>query len=450
MNTKIALLSPKGPLYRYGGGIWKKSLRYAPLTLTTLAALVPADLEARVEIYDEGIQFIPLDLEADLIGMTVITGSARRAYELADHYRARGQKVVLGGPHVTLVPEDAAPHADAIVTGYAEESWPRLLRDLAAGRLEKVYRQKSDLDLAGMPFARRELLPKSAYITRNVFEATRGCIHDCEFCVVPSAWGRTPLQKPVEEVVADIKQWGAKDAIFIDLNLFSNRRYAQQLFEALIPLNITWFGLSTVLIARNEEMVALAARSGCRGLLLGFESLIEKNVDSAGKTFTSPSEYPEVVRRLHKYGIAVQGCFVFGMDDDTPDIFLKTARFAVENRIDLPRFAIRTPFPGTPLYRRLDAEGRIFTKNWDLYDAQHVVFQPARMSVDQLYEGHVSAWRHAYSIPSIARRLRDVRHRPLIMLAANLGYRFYAGHLDRFRVHSPDLMAPVGLEKTAA
>ena len=202
---KIALISPKGPLYRHRGGIWKKSLRYQPLTLTTLAALVPEDVPAKLTLIDEGIADVPLDLEADIIGLTVITGTARRAYELADHFRARGIVVVLGGPHVTLIPEDAAPHADAIVVGYAEDSWPQLLRDFAAGKMAREYRQAPGLEIGGRPFPRRELLPSRHFLTSNVFEATRGCVHSCDFCVVPTAWGRKPFQKPVAEVVADIR-----------------------------------------------------------------------------------------------------------------------------------------------------------------------------------------------------------------------------------------------------
>ncbi len=187
---RIALISPKGPLYRHRSGIWKKSLRYQPLTLTTLAALIPKDLPHEVVLYDEGIVDVPADLEADLVGITVITGTARRAYELADGYRRRGIVVVMGGPHVTLVPDDAQPHADATVVGYAEDSWPQLLRDVAAGALQPRYTQAPGLDLAGRPFARRDLLPSRHFLTNNVFEATRGCVHACDFCVVPTAWGR--------------------------------------------------------------------------------------------------------------------------------------------------------------------------------------------------------------------------------------------------------------------
>lgn len=429
---KVALISPKGPLYRHRGGIFKRSLRYAPLTLTTLASLIPDDLNAEVTLIDEGIEDVDPTLTADLVGLTVITGTAPRAYALARHFRARGIPVVLGGPHVTLVPEDAEPHADSVVVGYAEDSWPELLRDFAAGRLARRYTQRRDLSLADRPFPRRDLLPARRFLTTNVFEATRACIHNCEFCVVPSAWGRTPYQKPVADVVADIRQHGARKLIFVDLNLIADRDYAADLFRALIPLDVEWYGLSTVLIADDLPLLDLAARSGCRGLLIGFESLVSENLRGSSKVFNRPRQYARVVDQLHAHGIAVYGCFVFGFDHDTTDVFVDTARFAVEAGIDLPRFAISTPFPGTPLHERLAREGRILTKNWELYDGQHVVFQPARMSVADLQEGTERAWRQAYSVPSIVRRLRVSPARLGVSIAANAAYRHYARHLHRF------------------
>lgn len=431
-RTSIALVSPKGPLYRHRGGIWKKSLRYQPLTLTTLAALVPSDLAAGIQLFDEGITDVPLDLEADLIGLTVITGTARRAYELADHFRRRGITVVLGGPHVTLIPEDAASHADAVVVGYAEDSWPQLLRDFRNGRLQPRYDQAPDLDLADRPFARRDLLPSHRYLTSNVFEATRGCIHNCDFCVVPTAWGRKPYQKPVAQVMADIRQDGARKLIFVDLNLIADRDYALRLFRALVPLRVQWYGLATVLLADDLELLELAGRSGCKGLLMGLESISPQNLRQSHKGFNSPEKFVRVVERLHEHGIALQGCFVFGLDYDESDVFLKTAEFAVQARIDLPRFAIVTPFPNTALYKRLEAEGRILSRNWELYDGQHVVFQPARLGVAELQQGTEAAWKHAYSFRSIARR---IAHSPAawpVKLGTNLGYRFYAHNLGRF------------------
>lgn len=446
---RIVLISPKGPLYRHRGGIFKKSLRYMPLTLTTLAALVPEEWEADLRLYDEGIEEVdPARIEAELVGLTVITGTAMRAYELAARFRERGIPVVLGGPHVTLIPEDAQPHADAIVVGYAEESWPELLRDFAAGRMKRRYDQRPGLSLAGMPFPRRDLLPRSRYITDDVFEATRGCIHKCDFCVVPSAWGQKPFQKPVEEVVADIRQKGARKLIFVDLNLIADRDYAARLFEALIPLKVQWYGLATVLMADDPRLMALAQKSGCKGILMGLESISRENLRDSKKAFNSPERYKELVATLHQHGIALQGCFVFGMDHDTPEIFLETARFAVEARIDLPRFAVVTPFPGTALFQRLDREGRILTRNWELYDGQHVVFQPAQMTVEQLQRGIETAWRHAYSVPSMLKRLASSPSPLPVRIGTNLGYRFYAHNLHRF--YNCDWILGLGRERPAA
>lgn len=429
---KIVLISPKGPLYRHKGGIFKKSLRYQPLTLTTLAALVPDELDADIELIDEGIEEIPAGLKADLVGMTVITGTARRSYELAARFRARGIKVVLGGPHVTLLPEEASEHADSICIGYAEDTWPELLHDFAGGRMRSEYRQEATLSLADRPFPRRDLFDKKHFLTHAVFEATRSCAHDCEFCVAPSAWGRQQYQRPVDWVVEDIRRVGEKRILFIDLNLVSDTRYAKELFTALIPLNVKWFGLSTVLIAHDRELMELMARSGCRGLLLGLETVSRSGLEDMNKPFNASVDYKGLIGELHRLGIAIQGCFVFGLDHDTPDVFEATAEFAIDAGIDLPRFAIVTPFPGTPLYRRLDAEGRIISRDWELYDSQHVVFHPRHMSARELANGHERAWKQAYRWSSVARRLWNARNFQPLAFSVNLGYRFYAHNLHRF------------------
>jgi radical SAM superfamily enzyme YgiQ (UPF0313 family) len=249
---------------------------------------------------------------------------------------------------------------------------------------------------------------------------------------VPSAWGTRSYQKPVEEVVEDIRQLGSRRLIFLDLNLIADPHYAANLFETLIPLNVRWFGLATVLLAHDGDLLSLVARSGCRGLLVGFESLSGQSTHSVRKGFSDPGRYGEIVEIFHNHGISLMGCFVFGMDHDTPDIFAETAHFVVEAKIDLPRFAILTPFPGTPLFSRLKSEARILTEDWALYDGQHVVFEPANMTVRQLYEGTRMAWKHVYSLRSVWRRLAGSRRDPLVAIAANMGYRFYAHGLDRF------------------
>lgn len=461
---RIALISPKGPLYRHRGGIFRKSLRYAPRTLPTLAALVPGDLNAEIRIYDEGIEDLPDDLQADLVAMTAITGSSMRAYELSKRFRDKGMPVVLGGPHITLAPDDAQPHADAIVTGYAEQTWPQLLRDFAAGKMQPRYDMAPGHSIVGLPHPRWDLVKTRHYFTDQVFEASRGCIHNCEFCVVPAAWGQKPYLRPVEEVVEELKARKARKALFIDLNIIADVDWAKELFRAFIPLKLRWYGLSTMLITRDRELLDLAERSGCGGLLIGYESIAPEGLRSTFKTFNSLRErtppdtkaapgappddpcrsgvaqssaeirakYLDVTRKLHARDIAVQGCFVFGLDHDTPESIMETARFAIEAGIDLPRFAITTPFPGTALYKRLEKEGRILTRDWNLYDAQHVVFQPAQMTPEQLYEAHEKAWKLAYSVPGIARRLGTSRVQVPLGIATNLGYRFYAHNLKTF------------------
>jgi radical SAM superfamily enzyme YgiQ (UPF0313 family) len=327
------------------------------------------------------------------------------------------------------MPDEAAQHADAICTGYADRAWPELLRDFSRGAMKPRYVQAPDLDLAGLPFARRELFDKRDYLTQAVFEATRSCAHDCEFCVAPAAWGRKQLQKPVEDVVADIRQFGAKRIIFIDLNLISDKHYARELFTALVPLRIKWFGLSTSLIGRDHDLMELMARSGCSGLLIGFETISKAALGDIGKKFNDPTLYRSLVEDLHKLGISIQGCFVFGNDHDDTEVFARTAEFVNDVAIDLPRFAILTPFPGTPLFRRLDAEGRILTRNWEQYDGQHVVHLPKLMTPRELQQGHERAWKAVYSRRAIWKRLSKARVQIPIAIAANLGYRFYAHHL---------------------
>lgn len=428
----IALISPKGPLYRHRSGIFGQSLRYMPLTFPTLAALIPDELDTRLVCYDEGIEQLPENPDADLVGMTVITGCAPRAYELAARYRKQGKTVVLGGPHVTLVPDDAQPHADAIVVGYAEESWPALLRDYARGRIRPRYEQSPNLDIAGRPLPDRSVLSRWKYLTPHVFEATRSCIHGCEFCVAPSAWGRKPLKKNVGDIVDDMKRMKTRKALFVDLNLISDRDYALELFGAVRPLNIRWYGLATTLLCKDTVLLDAATESGCAGLLMGLESINPANLRAMGKGFNKPPDYREVIESLHDRGIALQGCFVFGLDSDDATVIQQTAEFSVDAGIDLPRFAIATPFPGTPFHDRLQREGRIIDYNWENYDGQHVVFQPRLMSVTALQQATRDAWRHAYSYRSILARLRRSAAPLHIAALTNLGYRRYAYRLDRF------------------
>ena len=435
---RISLISPAGAMHRCTSGNFKKALRYAPLTLTTLAALVPDELDAEIEIVDEGVQRIPEEIDADLVGITAITGTATRAYRLADELRARGIPVVLGGVHPTIMPDEAKCHADTVVIGYAEETWPQLLHDFAAGRMKPFYRQHEHPSLAGRPFPRRDLLRKNLYLTVNRVQATRGCPNSCDFCVIPPAWGRRQLFRPIEDVVREIESLDGSSFCFLDPSPTENAAYAKALYRALIPLSKRWFGLATVRTADDPELLDLCARSGCRGLLLGFESLSQRGLDGITKSFNSPSRYLDVVRKLHDRGIAIQGCFVLGLDGDDASVFERTVEFVDRAKIDLPRYSVYTPFPKTASFTRLKAEGRILTEDWALYDSQHVVFRPRLMSPEELEQGLHWTWRQTYRVRSIVTRLLSSRCAPVVCALTNVGYRIYA---DRLPTFTPDVVS---------
>ncbi len=433
---RIQLLSPAGEIHRNRRGIFKTSLRYAPLTLTTLAALVPEEidgrpLDAEITLQDEGTVPLDLDFDADIVGITAITGTAPRAYAIADRLREKGHTVVLGGVHPTLMPDEAAEHADAVVIGYAERSWPQLLRDFAAGRMQPRYEMPVG-DLAALPVPRRDLLVRRRYATLNSVEATRGCPHRCDFCAVPAAWPFTYLKRPIDEVVAELDTLKGRNVLFIDLSPVEDAAHAKALYRAMIPLRRRWVGLATTRIAEDAELLKLAAASGCRGLLIGFESISQDTLDGTGKPFHRAGNYAEVVKRLHGHGIGVQGCFVFGFDHDDPSVFERTVEFVDRAKIDLPRYAAVTPFPGTALFDRLKAEGRLLHENWSLFDAEHVVFRPKQMSPEQLQEGLARAWRESYRWRSLATRATGAPWSILpLWLSLNLGYRYYARRFNK-------------------
>jgi len=427
---RIALVMPQSEMYRKGG-ILARSLRYAPLTLTTLAALVPAELDAEIQLIDQGVEPLDVDsLEADLVGLTCITANAPLVYELSARLRARGIATVIGGVHPTLVPEDAQPHADAIVVGYAEESWPRLLRDFAAGRLQPRYDESPDYRFENVPEPRRDLLKRKGYITVNTVQAVRGCPWRCTFCVVPVAWPRY-LHRPIPEVIREIERLDGDTFLFLDLSPIEDPVYIKELYRALIPLEKRWGGLATIRIADDDELLGLAVASGCRGLLIGIESVSPDSIKHMRKGWAKPGRYLEAIKKLHQHGVAINGCFVFGLDGDDPGIFERTLEFVDRAAIDLPRFAIATPFPGTPLYTQLLAEERLLTRDWRFYGGQNVVFRPKQLTVDELQEGTRWVWRQAYSLPSIARRVsRSAASRSALVLKnsvlANVGYTKYA------------------------
>ncbi len=428
---KIALMSPAGAMHRYNGS-FSKALHYAPLTLTTLAALVPEELDAHVEIYDETVEYLPQEPTADIIGLTVITGTSRRAYRWADYYRSRGITVVLGGPHVSLMPHEAKEHADAVVTGYAEQTWPQLLRDFRNGMLQPYYHPGPGYTLAGRPRPRRDLLKSDRYITTNSVETSRGCVHSCSFCVTPAMTGQNLVTRPLAEVMAEIEGLPGREVVFVDVNLIANPRHARNLFREMIPLKKTWFGLVTVNIGRNKELFDLMVKSGCKGVLIGFEAFSAPSLKSIDKGFNRVEEYEQLVKRLHDAGIIINGTFVLGTDSDDRSVFARTHDMIQRLKIDLPRFSVMTPFPGTPLYRSLEAQGRIIDRNWANYDVEHCVIRPKGMSPYELERGLEWTWKQTYSLTSIARRIAGFNSRLALNVPVNLGYRRYARQLADF------------------
>ena len=432
---RILLIMPDARMHKVHLGRWVWSLREAPLTLTTLAGLTADQPDVEYRLVDGSVEDIPTDATADLVGISVITGNAPRAYALADHFRARGIRVVLGGVHVTLMPDEAARHADAIVTGMAEDLWASVVADARAGRLQGAYSAPPPHDaiLRGVPLPRRDL-QLGRYVMPATAQATRGCNHRCEFCVVPTIWPKF-FKRPIADVVRDIRAMPGRRFAFNDVSLLEDRDYALELFSALVPLKKEWGGLCTVDVGRDPEMLDLMARSGCRYLLIGFESLSTKGLASIRKGFNHVDDYRAVVDVLHARGVSIQACFVLGLDTDTTSVFADTVDWANEAKIDIPRYSLYTAFPGTPLFRQLEAEGRILSRNWDDYDTMHVVVKPLLMSPEELHEGFRWTYRETFRARSILRRMRGCSLNSLINLVGNMAYWIFVHrlyHEERF------------------
>ncbi|MGF1584816.1 MAG: B12-binding domain-containing radical SAM protein [Bacteroidales bacterium] len=429
IKPKILLALPDGRIHKLKlFGDHHISFREAPLTLTTLAALVPPEINATLTVVDESVQKIPMDQSFDLVALSCLTGTSPRAYELAAHFKAKGSTVVLGGVHVSLLPDEALQHADAIVSGYGEERWPELLRDFVVGRLQKRY-HGNEISLDNYSLPHTQYLKKHAYMNPHVVFASRGCKGTCDFCSVPAA-GMKWNTRPVGDVIDQIRNIPAGRFAFNDVSLLEDRDYAKELFTALIPLKKSWGGLCTSRIADDDEMLDLMARSGCIFLLIGLESINRATLKTMNKGFNKPDHYRNLVSKLHSKNIVVMGCFIFGSDDDTLSVFNDTVEMINELRIDVPRYAIYTPFPGTEAFSRLSGEGRLLHTRWEHYDTQHVVFQPKHMTPAQLDEGFRQAYNKTYAVKSIFRRTTALMTRFPFSFMGNLAYRIYLRRLE--------------------
>lgn len=436
---KIALLAPAGAMHRYNG-MFHKGLHYAPITLALLAALVPKELNADVVIYDETAQAIPLDTDVDVIAITCITGTASRCYKFADYFRSKGKTVLLGGVHPSLMPEEAKVHADSVLIGLGEKTFPQALLDIKNGNLQPTYTGIGCVDISNRPLPRKDLLNKKKYITLNTVEAVRGCNHSCTFCVYPAAFGKGVITRPVQEVIDEIKTFKGKEVLFPDVNLIANPAYAKELFTAMIPLKKWWLGLTTTAIGYNDELLDLFQKSGCKGLLIGFESVNQKTQENINKGQNHVNEYKSLMNKLHDRGIMVMGCFAFGSDDDGKDVFERTVKLCIDAKIDLPRFSIITPFPNTEFYNLLEKENRIIERDWSMYDVEHCVYKPKQMTKDELEAGIARAWKETYSVKNIIKRLDLTKFRTMksLYLLVNIGYRKYA---KEFEIFGADIMS---------
>jgi radical SAM superfamily enzyme YgiQ (UPF0313 family) len=375
---------------------------FPPLGLATLAAYLPPDAEALLE--DEHVGRLTLDDAPDLVVIQVYITNARRAYLLADAYRSRGAFVALGGLHVTALPDEAAAHADAIFLGPGEQTFPQFLADFRAGRAAARYVSTTDRTLARVPPVRRDLIERRRYLVPNSIVVTRGCPQHCDFCYKDAffAGGKSFYTQRVDDALAEISRLPGRHLYFLDDHLLGDARFATALFAGLRGMNRVFQGAATVDSILRGDTIERAAEAGLRSIFVGFETLSPENLAGANKRQNLGRDYTAVTERLHDLGIMINGSFVFGMDGDDRNVFSRTVDWAVEHGLTTATFHIQTPYPGTRLFARMEAEGRIVTRDWDQYDTRHVVYRPARLAPEELKEGYDWAYREFYRWSSIA------------------------------------------------
>ena len=375
---------------------------FPPLGLATLAAYLTSDDEA--VIVDEHVERLTTDDEPDLVVIQVYITNAYRAYRLADHYRARGVFVALGGLHVTSLPDEAAPHADAIFIGPGEQTFPQFLRDFRQGRAQPIYRSTAGRSIEEIPPVRRDLIQRRRYLVPNSIVVSRGCPMHCDFCYKDAFFqgGRSFYTQRVDAALAEIARLPGRHLYFLDDHLLGDPRFARALFDGMKGMNRLFQGAATVDSVLRGDLIEHAAEAGLRSLFVGFETLTPGNLRRSQKRQNLGRDYSAVTARLHDLGIMINGSFVFGMDDDEGDVFRRTVDWAIAHGVTTATFHIQTPYPGTGLHARMLREGRITTNNWDRYDTRHVVYRPARLTPEALKDGYDWAYREFYRWRSIA------------------------------------------------
>lgn len=395
-------------------------LNFQQITMPYLAARVPSHW--RVIHIDEEAGEVNRNLEADVVGITFHTPSAYHAYDLAAHFRSRGACVAMGGPHVTLLPEEAIQHADVVFIGEAEGLWEEFLVGFEAGKYRRTYRQNGVPSLNDVPMACKALFHRNDH-TGGVLFATRGCPNRCDFCAIAVMYRNGLRKRPIAEVAAEYASFQGKVIIFWDDNIVGDRAYAKDLFRAITPYRKWWSSQASIHVGQDDELLEAAACSGCKHLFLGLESISQRSMAEVHKGFNRVDEYARTIERIHAHGIAVQAGIVFGFDHDTPEIFKDTLDFLEQTGVQNATFNILTPYPGTPLFQRLEAEGRILTKDWRKYNSRaDVVYQPKRLSRSELLAGFLYANKRFYSLRSVAKRLSRSPVQLWWTLPLNLAY----------------------------
>lgn len=415
---KLLLIAPKWPEKSLWGQIY---FRFPYLALTNLAALAGDDWE--ISIIDENVEAINFSSRPDLAAISIMTPLAKRGYEIAASFREKGVPVVLGGMHPTMMNAEAKIYADAVVSGEAEEVWPQVLDDFKQGDLKPFYKSANLFSLDGLKMPRRDLLNRKAYFFVNTIQTTRGCPFDCDFCAVTTFYGRSYRMRPVEEIINEIGQMEPGFLFFVDDNIVGSPKYAKNLFRALIPLKVKWFSQSSLSIVKDLELLDLAQQSGCKGLFIGFESLYQETIKAMGKSINRVAEYKEAIKKIHGYGIGIQGSFIFGTDYDDESVFSDVLRFVERMHLEAVIFSILTPFPGTRVYQTMLKENRILHTDWEKYDMNHVVYQPQKMTPEQLQEGFDWANKRLYGYGSIFKRLFPFSRSGLFFSIQNYGFR---------------------------
>lgn len=386
------------------GPYWR-SIKYSlfpPLGLATLAGYL-ADTD-EVEIIDEHVEPLDPSDQPDLVVLEVYITSAHRAYKIADHYRAKGVYVVMGGLHPTALPEECALHADTVFTGPGEDTWPVFLQDYRAGHPQKLYKS-TVRTLICQPPVRRDLIKRELYLVPNSIVVSRGCPHNCDFCYKEAFYkgGKSFYTMAVDKVLAEIESLPGKHLFFLDDNLFADPAFAETLFDGMRGMGRVWQAAGTVKSVFNTQLLEKAVESGLSSLFVGFETLSAANLAACGKRHNLSANYNEAIKRLHDHGVMVNASFVFGLDGDDETVFRTTTDWAVNQGIETATFHILTPYPGTRLHERLTREGRITSTDWDLYDTRHAVYSPAGMSAERLEAGYREAYRDFYRWSAIAK-----------------------------------------------